>query len=231
MVSVALIAGLALCVGYFWPRFRNQKRYNRWYQSYRLQEFEPLFNTLFKEVNGFERSRSARQHYDLTDYVYGEIVFLPFVGLLSSIPWDKDDVFYDLGSGVGKAVFACAMVCCVKKAVGIELLLPLHQASRQCKELLLALPEYEAIANKIDFIEGDFLNADFSDATIVFVNATTLHRTTWDALCQRIAETPSIRMALTTSKPLPSTRFEEVRRIPVLMSWGPVDVYISAKLN
>ena len=69
---------------------------------------------------------NARQKQDAIEYVYGEIEFLPFIALLSLDKPDSKTVFYDLGSGIGKAVLACAMVYPVHKSVGVELLPELY---------------------------------------------------------------------------------------------------------
>lgn len=70
------------------------------------------------------------------EYAYGEIKFMSFIALLSLTNPDADTVFYDLGSGIGKAVLACSMVFPIRKSVGVELFPELYvDACTRAKDL------------------------------------------------------------------------------------------------
>ncbi len=68
----------------------------------------------------------ARKNLNLTNssYIYGEILFFPFADILRSIASElpSNAIFYDLGSGTGKAVLAASLLYPFSKVVGIELL-------------------------------------------------------------------------------------------------------------
>lgn len=69
-----------------------------------------MFQNLYEDVDGYSISRKARVKMDAFAYTYGEIEFLSFIALLSLVKPNENSVFYDLGSGTGKAVIAAAMV-------------------------------------------------------------------------------------------------------------------------
>lgn len=174
-------------------------------------------------------SQQARKTQDAFDYVYGEINFLSFVALLSLAKPDNTTVFYDLGSGVGKAVLACAMVYSVRKSVGVELFPQLHSAACKQAEQLACIENYNKQAKCVEFILGDFLQVNLDDATMIFINSTALVNPTWSTLCLRLEHLPHLTTVITTSKPLSSTKFEVLIETQVEMSWGVVLAFIQVK--
>jgi SAM-dependent methyltransferase len=201
-------------------------RIKRWQTSLGLPAHRLAFQDLYNSVDGFKMSRIARNKKDALDYIYGEIDFLSFIALLSLTKPDHNTVFYDLGSGVGKAVLACAMVFPVRKSVGVELLSELHLCACELKKRLATDFKYEHQAQKIDFILGDFLDIPLEDATLIFINSSTLFGTTWEKLCLVLDNSPQACTIISTSKPLISTVFAAKISTRIQMSWGIVPVYI-----
>jgi len=209
----------------------KRKRVKRWSKLLNLDERYKIFQQLYQDVDGFLISQQARQFKNALDYTYGEIEFLPFIALLSLVKLDNATVFYDLGSGVGKAVISCALVYPVKKSVGVELFSALHQCALKTTERLRDIKNHEALNQKIHFIEGDFLNVDIEEATIIFINATTLFNPTWGLLCARINKLNGLKTVITTSKPLIAEHFTLHTRTQIQMSWGMVFAYIHIRKN
>lgn len=71
----------------------------------------------------------------------------------------EDDVVYDLGSGDGRIVIAAAEKYGAR-GVGIEIDPGLVEASNLAAETA-------GVADKVTFVQGDFYETDFSDATVV----------------------------------------------------------------
>lgn len=174
-------------------------------------------------------SREARAEHDAIEYTYGEIDFIPFIALLSLTKPDEQTIFYDLGSGTGKAVLACAMVFNVQKSCGIEIFPQLHHAALMQQQRLLELPDYKMKAAHIDFINMDFLQTGISDATLIFINTTALFGETWLALNNYLKHVKIYTTIITTSKKLLSDDFVVKRITTVQMSWGLVDAYIQER--
>ena len=162
------------------------------------------------------------------EYTYGEIDFISFIALLSLTNPDPRTVFYDLGSGTGKAVIACAMVFNVK-SYGIEIFPQLHHAAQKQQQRLQETADYSFNANNIHFINMDFLDADLHNSTLIFINATALFGETWAALNQRLKHVKKNTTIITTSKRLLSDDFVIRKITPVQMSWGIVNAYIQQR--
>lgn len=205
---------------------KKQLRIKRWEKALNIPSHAQIFQQLYEKVNGFLLSRQERQKQDAFEYTYGEIDFLSFIALLSLAKPDQDTVFYDLGSGVGKAVLACAMVFPVQKCIGVELFPSLYQCSCNQVNHLKKISGYEKKSGKIKFILDDFLEVDLNDATLIFINSTALFGPTWENLCSRLDKQPNLNTIITTSKTLISTEFSPVISTKIQMSWGPVLAYI-----
>ena len=204
----------------------KQSRITQWKKSLDLEKHSLIFQQLYQKINGFSLSRKARSRKDSLEYIYGEIEFVPFIALLSLVNPDNKTVFYDLGSGVGKAVLACAMVYPVQKSVGIELLPELHDCACDQRMQLATMPLYAQSADRISFVLANFLEASLGEATLIFINASTLFGSTWKELCAIINCLPHTTTIITTSKPLISDIFFPTISTEIQMSWGIVKVYI-----
>ncbi|KTD53508.1 Protein containing a histone methylation DOT1 motif protein [Legionella santicrucis] len=212
----------------------HKKKYfqiKRWQKSLHLQEHAQIFHHLYQTSNGFILSQNARRKHDAMEYAYGEIEFFSFIALLSLINPNENTVFYDLGSGSGKAVIACGMVFPVHKSIGIELFPELYLHSCQQVEQLSAMKQYERQAEKIKFRLGDFLEANLNDATLIFINSTAFFGPTWEKLCFKIDGLPHLNTIITTSKPLSCIHFKLLKHTKVKMSWGVVSAYIHTRKN
>ncbi|KTD11709.1 hypothetical protein Lgra_1167 [Legionella gratiana] len=212
--------------------FHHKKRHfqiKHWQESLNLQEHAQIFHQLYQTSNGFILSQNARRRHDAMEYSYGEIEFFSFIALLSLVDLNENTVFYDLGSGTGKAVLACSMVFSVHKSIGIELFPELYLHSCKQVEQLAALTQYEEQAKRIKFILGDFLKANLNDATIIFINSTAFFGPTWEKLCSKIDRLPHLNTIITISKPLSCTHFRLLRHTKVEMSWGVVSAYIHTR--
>jgi hypothetical protein len=223
------LMGLAALFGYLRPYQPQNRVIKQWSKRLRLNEHERHYQQLYQGVDGFRLSKEARATQDAIEYTYGEIEWTSFIALLSLTHPNHQSVFYDLGSGVGKAVCACAMVFNVKKSCGVELFKPLHQAAIEQQQRLREIDGYQSASRSIRFINGNFLHRDLSEATHLFINATTLFGETWDLLKQRLIQLKPNTTIITTSKQLPSDHFHLIKKTTTLMSWGPVSTFIYKK--
>ncbi|ETW00570.1 hypothetical protein, variant 1 [Aphanomyces invadans] len=140
-----------------------------------FQEFDRVYRH-FSHEYAKELSMQARKDYsefDTTSFVYGEVLFFPFADILLSISDDiphGNGIFYDLGSGIGKAVVAAALVHKFHKAIGIEQLKPLVDFSHARVDKLM---EFNDMAGQtISYICGSFFDHNWSDGDVVFCHST-----------------------------------------------------------
>jgi len=234
--------------------FKDQVNIWRWQHSLKLKQHQTILNTLTAHHNGFVLSKQARLAGDAPEYVYGEIDFMSFIALLSLTKPNASTVFYDLGSGTGKTVLASAMVFPIKKSCGIELFTELHRAAEAQRQALLQLPSYSTTAQRIHFLNANFLDTDLwsvnmssstqypptpqgvnrettcrrtlADATLIFINATGYFGETWDILNGHLDTLVHCRTIITTSKQLSSKQYKIHKMTQVKMSWGIVKAYI-----
>lgn len=227
--GLALLTILILIIVCSIHRNSKKAKIQRWTQSLNLTNHTPIFHQLYSGVDGYSASRFARQKQDAIEFTYGEIEFLPFVALLSLITLDSDTVFYDLGSGIGKAVIACAMVYPVRKSVGIELLPELCVIAKQQALKLASHPSYQKEAAKIQFLQEDLLEADLSEATLIFINSTTFLGIIWQKLSAHLSNFSQLQTVITTSKALPNADFTLINTTKLQMSWGVVPAFIHCR--
>lgn len=212
-------------------RILLKRRIKRWRQELALNQHGAVFRELYKTTDGYGLSRQAREGNDAIEYVYGEIEFETFIALLGLCKPNHDTVFYDLGSGTGKAVLACAMVFPVKKSAGIELFEELYLSAVEHKNLLAALPQYQKAAETIVFDHGNFLKFPLQDANLIFMNSTAFIGDYWLQVSQHLEQQlkPGA-IVLSASKALVSDHFVTQHSTQVAMGWGVVTIYMQERI-
>jgi hypothetical protein len=101
---------------------------------------------------------------------YGEILYSAMEGLMQKLKPKPDNVFYDLGSGVGKFPMWVNLTTDIKKSVGIEI------SPTRYKMTMKAVKRFEKAGLRNDdkellFVRGDIAKVDFNDATIIFISS------------------------------------------------------------
>ena len=200
----------------------------RWSRALKLNQHQSVFQDLYASINGYQISVKARQARDAFEYTYGEIDFISFIALLSLVHPNEHTRFYDLGSGTGKVVVACAIVFDVAYACGIEWFNLLHEQAIEQKNRLEQTTGYAKKAASIAFIQGDFLTHNFSEATLIFINATAFIGEIWDRLSDKLAQDARGAIIITVSKKITSPVFKIKNSMHIMMSWGVATAYIYA---
>mmetsp|Transcript_11511 Transcript_11511/g.22379 ORF Transcript_11511/g.22379 Transcript_11511/m.22379 type:complete len:326 (+) Transcript_11511:36-1013(+) len=114
----------------------------------------------------YQKGKDPREVRDRT-LNYAEMD-LPFLATLLRIANPKEgQVFMDLGSGAGKAVFAAAKLYPWSKCVGVEFLAPLTAMAKNFQGKAGRVPGYSP---KIDLVTSDFTDEklDVSEADVLF---------------------------------------------------------------
>jgi predicted RNA methylase len=135
------------------------------------------------------------------------------------------EVFYDLGSGAGKAAMIAGLAFDFSKVRGIEKLDDLHATSTALLKKLPQLPEFQQLLpNKhinIQFIHNDFLKEDISDADLVFANATCFRADLWNNLITKLLSLKKGARIIVASQSLDAIGGFELKYSDLhLMSWG-----------
>lgn len=156
-------------------------------------EAQSLYDELFADTSlevGKTLSKREREEKELSQeksLIYGEVEFESFYRILRKINPAPGGVFYDLGSGTGKAVFAARLTRDFDKCIGIEILTSLHQAAQAVvRNYNDRIKSYLSLTEKQDVavFEGSFCDFDWSDGDLVFANSTCFS----DELMQQVSD-------------------------------------------
>lgn len=213
-------------------------KYLRWRKNRNaMDNKQKIFDTLYAEINATEVSLEDRSTLtaDTFGLVYGEIVFESFANMLQFVDPKPNEVFYDLGSGAGKAVFCSALLYDWKKCYGIELLPGLHQLSVAQLERFNQLPEVKKFFPHknfpIQFVRSNMLEYDFTDADVIFINATSYTAEFWEAIIEKLNQLKIGTRIILTTKKLESSHYQLLDAQMHLMSWGFNSVNIYKKIT
>ncbi|GMI09361.1 hypothetical protein TrLO_g6810 [Triparma laevis f. longispina] len=210
------------------------------------EEFDRLFEDCSIEV-AKSASKGERADKELTkerSLIYGEVEFDSFAVVLRKIcsgfskdmaPMDRNKVFYDIGSGSGRAVMIARMTQDFKTCVGIELMENLAALADNIKEKYVAgnysEKLYETVGKDVEFHQADFLKFDWSDGDLVFANSTCFTDELMAAIAERSKGMKAGSYLVTFTKGIISDAFELVEKKRYVMSWGPATVFIHRRLG
>lgn len=158
---------------------------------------------------------------------YGEVLYDSIEKLLTHVVLSSEDVFVDLGSGLGKVVLHIFLNSNVKRAYGIEILSHLHQrAQLAAQRIQRELPDFFMEGRKLKFLLGDFLKLPFKDATVIFINSICFSQRILTELEFIINNTPSVHTLLTMRPFHGLTKLSFKKAIRVECSWDSALCYL-----
>ncbi len=156
----------------------------------KFEEVKSIFDSVFYNINGYGVSLNERNlkinDNSFKDVLYGESPIELLYALLNLDcleEYIKDAKnFYDLGSGVGNVTIGAYLIKNFEKCIGIELLDSLYDLSIVAKNRINCMDKNSL--NRIDFIHENILNAEISDADVIYFSCPTKN----DELRYRIEE-------------------------------------------
>jgi len=197
------------------------RRYRNYAQNLRYKKFKPILTKLYQNVNAYKISVNYRKEQEIVgdNFVYGEIMFTTFANILNITAPQNGEIFYDLGCGAGKAVFTTSLLYEYLDVRGVEYLDPLYEL---CCNLL---GKFRTLVNNkhpnnVRFIHANLLDVDFSDADIIFINATCFDHETWKKITHSFEQLKKGARVIISTKKLDSDLFNLIHTGMHLMSWG-----------
>ena len=176
------------------------------------------------------------QKHSENSLVYGEIDLQGFIQLLLTndinIPHSSKDIFYDLGSGSGRAVFAARYIGDYKECIGIELLGNLHNMATSVQSLYKFQYKHKLLHDDINFIHSDLLDVKewWSVGTVVYIPNLLFDNVLMEQIVEKAKYAPNnaywICLKKFNSDESFNTEFELIHQCPVEMSWGQSNVYV-----
>lgn len=193
---------------------------------------ETQLTRLYAGVDGSCISQADAQAIRDTggDPVYGEITFASAQQLFTElVPLGPDDIFYDLGSGIGKLVLWVYVATATKRCVGIELSDKRYTTAQTMKGKVLATmkPLFHAVDGRsIDFIHADIGTAPIDDATVIFVCATCFSDRFMALLADRFSQLKEGTRIISLKRLPQHDGITEVAVHTLQMTWAKDPVYI-----
>lgn len=124
---------------------------------------------LYKGVCGFFQDAGDAPCKGLA-LTYGELTPVGVSRMLDYLQMNRQDVFYDLGSGVGRAVLQVSMTASIRKSAGIEIV---EARNKAAKRVLSATRKQAWIKSRaVVFRQESLLETDLKDVTVVYVAST-----------------------------------------------------------
>lgn len=201
-------------------------------------ELASIQDTLFADIQGYTLSSTGRaklQRDADPAFTYGEITPESIQMMMDTVQPQPGEVFYDLGSGTGKAVIFASLVAPFAKSVGIELVEDLYQAANLARERyeLHVKPALDPVhhSRQIHFVNGSMFDQDLSDAGVVFTHCTCFDDAMMNQLSEKLANSlRSGARVITVTKGLTSPAFEPLGSTPFRMAWGDATVLFYRKI-
>jgi ribosomal protein L16/L10AE len=178
-----------------------------------------IMNRIYKDICGFKIPKIDEKNVRESkgSPVYGEITHQSVNKLLDYLNLGTKDIFFDLGSGVGKVVLQTALITPIKKAIGIELSEVRHKDAISALEK--AMQWVPDIYHKCEFRNADLMTQDLSQATVIYSCSTAFSLGFMKKITKRLAEYTH-KFRVITLQDLPDERyFTLIDKIRLDMSW------------
>ncbi len=199
-----------------------------------FQQAKQYFNVLYEEVNGYGISAQARAKvlHQNKGHTYGEIVPESFQRMVGFVQPKKGEVFYDLGSGTGKAVILASMLFAFSRCIGIEIFKELYETSVRVLDRYTS--EVRAVQNtgtNMEFVNADFLTHDCSDGDVFFMHATCFDDDLMARIAKHLVQVKKGTRIITVTKTLDSPGFVLLSTQEYYMGWGKASVNFYMKTS
>ncbi len=204
--------------------------------SFALKDVEHIFNSVYQDIDGYALSRQGKNRLKNNNkaLIYGEVTLTALAAILHDLPIQAQHrIFYDLGSGTGKAVVGAALLGSFERVVGIELVEELAATARQLAQRLP--PRFPPQARNhrqivLEFHHGDFRDYNFSDGDVIFIQSTCYDAALMHELAQKLLHQKLGSLIITVSQSLIVPHLRVLKTQKCVMGWGTVSVYIHEKI-
>jgi len=195
--------------------------------------YEECAPTTAKDASVSDHHR--KENSNDNSLVYGEVEFASFLNLLQFFPKtdmhsnNKGGVFYDLGSGSGRAVFTVRFSLDFERCIGIELLPNLHKLAVDVTEIYDQNFRHKLALQSVDFYCEDVLNYDWSDGTVIFTCSTCFEDELIHAIGEKAKDLQQGAYLISFNKftGIDPDAFDIIQEAVVCqMSWGDADVFV-----
>ena len=190
-------------------------------------------DALYQGISGFvayqpgEKEENKKHKIFLT---YGEISYSSMDVIIKNLSIQKNDVFYDLGSGIGKIPLYFYLKTPVKKASGIEASVERqYYADNVYQAVKQKFPKLFNEERELYTLQGNFLKADISDASIVYSCSTCFDEELLTEMGKILDNCPNLRYVI-SMKPIPLLSLILTEVLEVECTWDKVECLLYTRL-
>lgn len=184
---------------------------------------EQYLSILYHDI----RPAKVQQHKKIITETYGEILYHSVDKLIHQVVLTEEDVFVDLGSGLGKVVVQFFLCSAIKQSCGIEIIPELYQKAQVIKQKVQgSLPSFYSGGRFLHFLLGNFLEIPLTTATVVLVGSPCFSPSMLTSIGNIINQNLNIHSVFTLKPILNLTRLPFKKTIRVECSWDTALCYI-----
>ena len=208
------------------------------------RESKLVFDAVFESCTLHSAKQASREEREAkfkgntmgSSLTYGEIDFRSFGIILQRFTSTRGKIFYDLGSGTGRALVEARLLADFDQCIGIELLNSLHEKAVQVvgdfdKPKYRKILSHSVPSKDIRVYEGSILEEDWADGDLIFANSTCFSPDLMSRMGEQGEKLQPGAYFITFTKGLTSKAFELLEQVRLKMSWGPATVYIHRRRN
>eukprot|EP01089_Gocevia_fonbrunei_P020656 TRINITY_DN7744_c0_g1_i1.p1 TRINITY_DN7744_c0_g1~~TRINITY_DN7744_c0_g1_i1.p1 ORF type:complete len:253 (-),score=28.38 TRINITY_DN7744_c0_g1_i1:64-822(-) len=184
-----------------------------------------LLQTTYSGMSGHGIPLDERKLIDITHKsaeTYGEIHYSAVTTMINTCNPNTKDVFYDLGSGMGKVAIQFALQTDCMKCCGLELSQTRHSVAQLMVDVIIKKdPRFQPnLKKKLQFLNQDFLSASWKDATILYTCWTVFPKNIQMKMVDKAYKCPRLRFFV-AQEPISwdQTKFVLVKKQKIQVSW------------
>lgn len=197
-----------------------------------IEAFDKLsqdyITALYQGFSGFISYQPGEKEAGVKEkiyFTYGEILYPSVNRVIEYMQVTEEDVFYDLGSGIGKVPLHFFLKTPVKKAFGIEASIKRNDVAHKVyRQVQSEFPELFRENRILGSAEKNFLEVDIRDATIIYTCSTCFSEELLADIAAMLDQCPKLRCVVSLKElPLKVLAFDKI--IEIECTWDKTKCY------
>ena len=202
-----------------------------------IQEFDKItedyMTALYQGFSGFISYRPGEKEDKKKEKIYltyGEILYPSVNAIIDYLDITDQDVFYDLGSGVGKVPLHFFLKTPVRKACGVEASkIRNDHAVNIYHQVQSKFPELFKVGRELKCLQKNFMEAGIEDATIVYTCSTCFSEELLTEIAELLDGCPHLKYVISL-KELPMKVLPFDKTIEIECTWDKTKCYAYKRL-
>lgn len=189
---------------------------------------EEYMTALYQGLSGFISYKPGEKEAGVKEkiyFTYGEILYSSVNTIIDYMQVTEKDVFYDLGSGIGKVPLHFFLKTPVKRAFGVEASKLRHeQALKIYQQMHNEFPELFENGRVLGCEQKNFLDINLQDATIIYTCSTCFSEELLIDIARLLDACPKLRCVVSL-KELPLSVLTLDKILEIECTWDKTKCY------